>query len=227
PAGGFPEKLRKLVLDGKEEFDVRPGDLLEPVDFEKVKDELTALINYSPSDEEVLSYIMYPEVFLDYRKLYEEFGDVTKIDSLTFFYGMRKGERIEVIIEKGKTLIIKLDSISDPDPEGMRTLYFELNGQERAVQMKDHSITSTKAVRKKAEPSNKYHLGATMPGSVLELLVKRGDKIEKGQVVAITEAMKMETTIRATKSGVVKNLYVAEGDPIEVNDLLVELENNE
>lgn len=227
PAGGFPEKLRKLVLDGKEEFDVRPGDLLEPVDFEKVKDELTALINYSPSDEEVISYIMYPEVFLDYRKLYEEFGDVTKIDSLTFFYGMRKGERIEVIIEKGKTLIIKLDSISDPDPEGMRTLYFELNGQERTVQMKDHSITSTKAVRKKAELSNKYHLGATMPGSVLELLVKRGDKIEKGQVVAITEAMKMETTIRATKSGVVKNLYVAEGDPIEVNDLLVELENNE
>lgn len=227
PTGGFPEKLRNIVLNDKEKIDVRPGDLLEPIDFEAVKEELASLINYTPTEEEVLSYIMYPQVFIDYHKLYEEFGDVTKMDSLTFFYGMRKGERVELKIEKGKTLIIVLKSISDPDPEGMRTLYFELNGQERSVQMKDRSITSTKAVRKKAEPSNKYHLGATMPGSVLEILVNKGDKIEKGQVVAITEAMKMETTIRSTKSGVVKNLYVAEGDPIEVNDLLVELENNE
>lgn len=227
PAGGFPEKLRDIILDDKEAIDVRPGDLLEPVDFEATKEELAELIGYQPSEEEVLAYVMYPQVFLDYRKLYEDFGDVTKMDSLTFFYGMREGERIEINIEKGKTLIIKLNSISDPDPEGMRTLYFELNGQERAIDMLDRSITSTKAVRKKAEPSNKYHLGATMPGSVLELKVKRGDRIEKGQVVAITEAMKMETTIRANKSGVVKNLYVAEGDPIEVNDLLVELEDNE
>lgn len=227
PAGGFPEKLREIVLDGKEAIDVRPGDLLEPIKFEDVKAELEELIGYDPSEEEVLSYIMYPQVFLDYRKLYDDFGDVTKMDSLTFFYGMRKGERIELTIQKGKNLIIVLNSISDPDPEGMRTLYFDLNGQERAIQMKDRSMTSTKAVRKKAEPTNKYHLGATMPGSVLQLLVKRGDKIEKGQVVAITEAMKMETTIRSNKSGIVKNLYVAEGDPIEVNDLLVELEDNE
>lgn len=227
PAGGFPEKLQNIVLDGKEAYKGRPGDLLEPVEFEKTKEELAELIGYQPSEEEVLAYIMYPQVFLDYRKLYEDFGDVTKMDSLTFFYGMRQGERVEISIEKGKTLIIKLNSISEPDPEGMRTLYFELNGQERAIEMKDRSITSTKAVRKKAEPSNKHHLGATMPGSVLEILVERGDRIEKGQVVVITEAMKMETTLRANKSGVVKNLYVAEGDPIEVNDLLVELEENE
>lgn len=227
PAGGFPEKLRNIVLDGKEAIDVRPGDLLEPIDFQEVKAELQELIGYEPNEEEVLSYIMYPQVFLDYRRLYDDFGDVTKMDSLTFFYGMREGERIELVIEKGKTLIIVLNSISDPDPEGMRTLYFDLNGQERAINVKDLSMTSTKAVRKKAEPSNKHHLGATMPGSVLKLMVKRGDTIEKGQVVAITEAMKMETTIRANKSGVVKNLYVAEGDPIEVNDLLVELEGDE
>ncbi len=227
PVGGFPKKLQSIILGDKAPIEGRPGDYLDPVDFKAVKAKLGDLIGYEPSPEEVLSYVMYPQVFLDYRRLYEEFGDVTKIDSLTFFYGMREGERVEITIEKGKTLIIKLNSISDPDPEGNRTLYFELNGQERAIDIKDQSITSTKAVRKKAEPSNKHHLAATMPGSILEILVKPGDSVEKGQAIVITEAMKMETTVRAHQSGQVKNVYVTEGDPIEVNDLLVELDDTQ
>jgi len=223
PVGGFPKKLQDIVLNGEEPLEGRPGDYADPVDFNEVKTELGEKIGFEPSVEEVLSYLMYPQVFLDYQKNFEEFGDVTKIDSPTFFYGMRKGERIEVNIEKGKTLIIMLNSISDPDPEGNRTIYFELNGQDRQIEIKDVSVTSTKAVRKKAEPSNKNHLGATMPGSVLEVLVQKGDLIKKGQPIVITEAMKMETTIRAATSGIVKNVYVTKDDPIEVNDLLVEL----
>lgn len=222
PAGGFPEKLQDIILGDQKPLEDRPGEYADPVDFDEVKAELQEKVGFEPSEEDVISYLMYPQVFVEFQETYEEFGDVTKIDSPTFFYGMRKGEKVEVNIEKGKKLIIRLNSISDPDPEGMRTLYFELNGQDREISLKDKSITSTKAVRKKAEPSDKNHLGATMPGSILELLVKKGDKIKKGQPVAITEAMKMETTIRAKSDGVVKNLYITEGDPIEVNDLLVE-----
>lgn len=224
PAGGFPEELQQIILGETEAITERPGDLLEPVDFSKVEAELAEKLNRQVTEEEVLSYIMYPQVFLDYEDLYERFADVTKMDSLTFFYGMRRGEQIEVKIEKGKTLIISLNSISEPDPNGMVTLYFNLNGQAREIQVKDHSITSTQAVNKKAEPSNKHHLGATMPGSILEVLVQAGDTVEKGQPVVITEAMKMETTIRANTSGTVKHVYVSAGDPIEVSDLLVELE---
>lgn len=60
---------------------------------------------------------MYPQIFLDYVAVYDKFGDVTKLDTPTFFHGMRMGEQIEVQIEKGKTLIIKLNSIGEPDSD--------------------------------------------------------------------------------------------------------------
>ncbi len=223
PAGGFPEKLQKLILKDVEPTTVRPGSLREPIDFEALKAELAEKIEAEPTDEDVLSYLMYPEVFLGYIKTLNTYGDVTKLDTPTFFHGMRTGEEIEVVIQRGKTLIIKLNQIGEPDSEGIRVLYFELNGQGREVEIKDSSITSTKAFRKKAEPTNKEHVGATMPGSILELLVKKGDRVELGDPVIITEAMKMETTLRSAISGVVDQIYVVDGDVIDSGDLLIEI----
>ncbi|ALV20893.1 pyruvate carboxylase [Carnobacterium antarcticum] len=223
PTGGFPEKLQKIVLKGKQPITVRPGSLAKSVDFEKTKKELADKIGQEPSNEDVLSYIMYPEVFLDYRNNYEQFGDVTVLDTVTFFHGMRTGESIEVQIEKGKTLIIKLNQIGEPDSEGNRIIYFDLNGQGREVVVKDFSITSTAAVRRKAEPTNKEHIGATMPGSVIEVLVAKGDRVSQGEPIVITEAMKMETTIKANFDGVIDQIYVESGDVIETGDLLIEM----
>lgn len=224
PEGGFPERLQELVLKGEEPLDKRPGEYKEPLDFSAVKAELSEHLNREPDMEDVISYIMYPQVYLDYTFFHDMYGEVNKFDTPTFFYGMRMGEQIEVKLEKGKTLIIKLNQIGDPDLEGNRVLYFELNGQGRQIEILDKSITATKAVRKRAEPSNKGHIGATMPGSVLQVLVKRGDKVEKGAPIVITEAMKMETTIRSSIAGRVERLFVEEGDQIQANDLLVEIE---
>lgn len=225
PAGGFPKELQKLILKDIQPTTERPGSLREPVDFGVVKTELAEKIGHEPSHEEVLSYLMYPEVFLGYDTSYKHFGDITKLDTPTFFHGMRTGEQIEVQIEKGKTLIIKLNQIGEPDADGMRTLYFELNGQGREIEVRDKSITSTKAIRKKAEPTNKNQVGATMPGSVLEVLVKKGDRVAQGDPIIITEAMKMETTIRSTRNGVIDQIYVTDGDPIDTGDLLIEIES--
>lgn len=226
PTGGFPEELQRIVLKGKEPITVRPGSLAAPVDFNEVKKELAEKIQAEPTQEDVLSYIMYPQVFLDYCNNLETFGEVTLLDTMTFFHGMRTGESIEVQIEKGKTLIIKLNQIGEPNSEGMRILYFDLNGQGREVVVKDYSITSTKAVRKKAEPTNKEHIGATMPGSVLEVLVQKGDRVVQGQPIIITEAMKMETTIKANVEGIIDQIYVADEDVIETGDLLIEVKAN-
>ncbi len=76
-------------------------------------------IGYEPKQDEVLSYLMYPQVFLDYQKAYNQFGDVTLLDTPTFFQGIRLGETINVQIERGKTLIIRLDEIGEPDIEGI------------------------------------------------------------------------------------------------------------
>lgn len=226
PAGGFPEKLQKIILKDRPAFTERPGALAEPVSFEKVKAELQEKIGYEPRQDEVLSYLMYPQVFLDYQKSYEKFGDVTLLDTPTFFQGMRLGESIEVQIEQGKTLIIRLDEIGEANIEGFRNLFFNLNGQRREISVRDRSIISSVKKKQKAEPTNKEQIGATMPGSVLEVIVKKGDKVKKGDTLIITEAMKMETAIDARFDGTVEHVYVSAGEPIESGDLLLEVKEN-
>ncbi|CAI3411328.1 pyruvate carboxylase [Enterococcus cecorum] len=223
PVGGFPEKLQKIILKGRPAITVRPGQLAPAVDFEKVRNELAEKVGFTPKDEQVLSYLMYPKVFLDYCKAYDQFGEVKLLDTPTFFYGMRLGEKINVEIEKGKVLIIRLDEIGEADEEGNRILFFNLNGQRREIVVNDKSIQSTIVHRKKAEPTDKNQYGATMSGSVLQVLVKKGDYVKKGDVLMITEAMKMETAIEARFDGVVDHLYVQPGEIIQSGDLLIEL----
>ncbi|MGG5316161.1 pyruvate carboxylase [Enterococcus sp. AZ072] len=223
PTGGFPEKLQKIILQGRPALTERPGASAAPVDFEKVKAELAELIGFEPSKTDVLSYLMYPQVFLDYQKSYAQFGDVTLLDTPTFFAGMRLGETISVQIEKGKMLIIRLDEIGEADIEGNRTLFFNLNGQRREINVKDSSIKSSVQTKRKAEPTNREQIGATMSGSVLKVLVKKGEHVEKGQPLMVTEAMKMETSIDARFDGEVEHIYVEEEESISSGDLLIEV----
>ncbi|WP_342041687.1 pyruvate carboxylase [Bacillus sp. OTU2372] len=223
PYGGFPEELQKVILKGKKPLEVRPGELLEDVNFDILKEELFEELGRQVTDFEILSYALYPKVFLEYIKANERFGNISMLDTPTFLYGMRLGEEIEVEIEKGKTLIVKLISIGQPQADGTRVVYFELNGQPREVSIKDESIKATVTSRLKADLKNEEHLSATMPGTVIKVLVEKGEKVERGDHLLITEAMKMETTVQAPFSGIVKDLYVKSGDAILTGDLLVEL----
>ena len=224
PQGGLPEELQKVVLKGKEPITVRPGELLEAVDFDALRAELYQELGREVTDFEVLAYALYPKVFLEYNTTLQQFGDVSVLDTPTFFYGMRLGEEIEVEIETGKTLIVKLISIGQPQADGNRIVYFELNGQPREVLIKDESAKATVQAKVKGDPKNPNHISATMPGTVVKLVVEKGEKVEKGDHLVITEAMKMETTVQAPFSGVVKDIYVQNGEAIQTGDLLIELE---
>ncbi|MDE3838382.1 pyruvate carboxylase [Bacillus methanolicus] len=223
PHGGFPKELQKIILKGKEPITVRPGELLEDVDFEALKEELFKEIGRPVTSFEVIAYALYPKVFLEYIQTVEKFGDVSVLDTPTFLYGMRLGEEIEVEIETGKTLIVKLVSIGQAQADGTRVVYFELNGQPREVIIKDESIKTAVASKVKADPKNESHIGATMPGTVIKVLVNKGEKVERGDHLVITEAMKMETTVQAPFSGIVKDIFVNNGDAIQTGDLLIEL----
>ncbi|MCL6573541.1 MAG: pyruvate carboxylase [Bacillus sp. (in: Bacteria)] len=223
PYGGFPDELQKIILKGKKPLEVRPGELLEPIDFDLLGEELSKEINRKATTLETISYALYPKVFLEYIKTDEQYGTISFLDTPTFLYGMRLGEEIEVEIETGKTLIVKLVSIGHPQADGVRVVYFELNGQPREVYIKDDSIKSTVISRIKADLKNDNHLSASMPGTVVKVVVEKGEKVERGDHLMITEAMKMETTVQAPFSGVVKELYVLSGDAIKTGDLLLEL----
>jgi pyruvate carboxylase len=223
PHGGFPKELQRIILKGKEPITVRPGELLEPVDFKDLQETLFHKLKRQVTMFDLLSHVLYPKVFMDYQKIYDTYGNVSVLDTPTFFYGMRLGEDIEIEIERGKTLMVKLVSISEPQLDGTRVVYFELNGQPREVIIKDESIKSSVAQRIKGDKGNPNHINATMPGTVIKLLVKPGEQVRKGDHLVITEAMKMETTVQAPFSGVVKEVYVKDGDAIQTGDLLIEL----
>src|SRR5699024_3368147 len=121
-------------------------------------------------------------------KFHEKFADVSVLDTLTFFYGMRLGEEIEVEIEEGKTLFIKLVSISEAKSDGTRTVYFELNGQPREITIKDESIESKTEAKQKIDPDNDCHIGATMPGTIVNVNCSEGDQVKKGDPLIITRS---------------------------------------
>src|SRR5690606_21190469 len=224
PHGGFPEELQKVVLKERKPITVRPGELLEPADFEEIGKMLFSKLDRPVTSHEVLAYALYPKVFEEYSATNKLFGDVSVLDTLTFHYGMRLGEEIEVEIQKGKTLMIKMVSIGEPQKDGNRTIYFELNGQPREINIQDVNVEKDAAAKVKADLKNEAHIAATMPGTVLKVVAEVGAKVKRGDHLLVTEAMKMETTVQAPYDGTVKEIFVSASDGISTGDLLIEME---
>jgi len=226
PTGGFPEKLQKLVLKGEEPITCRPGELLEPVDFERIEKHLRENFNIEPEKKDLISYALYPKVFEDYLKYIKENGDFSRMDSDIFFYGLKEGETGEVELTEGKRLVIKLLEIGKLDEEGYRTLYFEVNDSRRAIKIfdKGSNIKREQVIKQKVDPNNKYEIGASIPGLIAKIFVKQGDKVKENQLLAIIEAMKMETYVTASVDGSVQAVLVKEGDNVEAGELLMRLE---
>ena len=172
-------KVTRNYFKRKEPLTVRPGELLEPVDFDALKEELFHKLGREVTMFDVVAYALYPKVFMDYEKVAEIYGNVSVLDTPTFFYGMRLGEEIDVEIEQGKTLMVKLVSIGEPQPDGNRVLYLEFNGQPREIVVKDESVKATVAQRVKGNRENPNHISATMPGTVIKVVVKEGDEVKK------------------------------------------------
>ncbi|MBP1988471.1 pyruvate carboxylase [Paenibacillus eucommiae] len=224
PQGGFPEDLRKIIVKKREYFTRRPGELLPHIDLEELRGKLEKDLSREITDFDILSYIMYPKVYEDMMKKVEEFGDLSVLDTPTFFYGLAVGEEAAVSIEQGKTLIIKLVMIGDIQPDGQRTIYFEMNGLPREIMVRDSSAKVTVQRKAKANPHEKGHIGANMPGTVLKIMVKQGDEVQKGDALLVNEAMKMEMVIQSPFAGTVTEVVVKADESVDSGDLLLVLE---
>ena len=223
PYQGFPVELQDIILKGDKSWQEQAKAALAPVDFAAKKAELEEM--KAPTTEEDLSaYCLYPKVYADWQAFVQEFGDVSILDTPTFFFGMKAGEEINVALEKGKNLIIKLVLVSDPDEEGNRLVRFEFNGQARTIKVHDKQVKTTGLVRRKANKANPNEIGATLSGSLVKVVVSLGQKVKKGDVLLVTEAMKMETTITAPKDGTVAEILVTPGSRIESGDCLLVLQ---
>ncbi len=224
PVGGFPERLQAIILKGERPLTCRPGELLEPVDFAAKKEELQAKLGRNLRDEDVLSAVLYPGVFETFDRHRQEYSDTSFLPTPVFFYGLDVNDEVSIDIEPGKTLIIKLNAVGRVHDDGTRNIYFELNGEPRVVTVKDLSVESDEVAHEKADPGNTKHVGAPMPGKVFKVLVSVGEKVEAGDTLLTTEAMKMETNVKAKADGVVADIRFGEGDTVAPGDLLVVLE---
>ncbi|MFQ5971082.1 MAG: pyruvate carboxylase [Alphaproteobacteria bacterium] len=224
PPGGFPAALQRKVLKGEEALTARPGAVLPEVELATARSEVEHKVARHVSDRELASYLMYPQVFVDYAKNHRAHGDVSVLPTPVFFYGMEPGEEIAIDIERGKTLIVRYLALSDPDDEGRRTVFFELNGQPRSVKVADRSRASSRKAHPKAEDGNPAHVAAPMPGVVISVAVKKGQAVGRGDVLLSIEAMKMETSVRAERGAVVSRITAPAGTEVDAKDLLMELE---
>ena len=221
PYGGFPEGLQRKVLKGEKPLSQRPGASLPPADLAAERANIQKKLPRPVTDDDLASYLMYPKVWTEYVTDRLQYGDVGILPTPVFFYGMQPGEEVMVDIERGKTLIVRYVTSGEPNDDGTRTVYFELNGEPRPVRVPDRKQVAQRPPQRKVEPGNPKHLGAPMPGTVATVATAVGRKVARGEVLITLEAMKMETAVRAEMDGEIAEVVAKPGAQVDAKDLLV------
>jgi pyruvate carboxylase len=221
PPGGWPRKLQKIILRGRAPLKGRPSASLPPVNFDQEQKQLQQKIGHAIRRDDLLSYLLYPEVFSKFDRFRQSYADVSVLPTPAYFYGLNSGEEITVEIESGKSLIIKFLTSSEPYPDGTRTLFFELNGQPREITVRDKALRVTERTHPKADPADPGQVGAPTAGVISSVAVQVNHAVERGEKLLTLEAMKMQSNIYAPVSGRVAKVLVTAGQQVEAKDLLV------
>src|SRR5207253_1002492 len=183
------------ILRGAKPNKGRPGAHLPAINLDETAAAIEKKIARKPTRDEVLSYLMYPDVFVKFARARQNWGDVDVLPTPEFYYGMEKAADITVELEPGKALAIKLLTIGEPHPDGTRTVFFELNGQPREVTIRDRKLDVKEQPKAKADPNDAGQIGAPIPGVVSTVAVQLGQPIKKGDRLLVMEAMKMQSTV--------------------------------
>ena len=224
PPGGWPTDVREILLCRNKPVPGRAGARLPPADLGAAAKEAARLLRRKPRLADALSLILYPEVFKKFAETRRRHASVGVLPTPVFFYGLDMDGECIFDIEPGKRLIVKFLTLGEPQPNGMRTVFFELNGQPREVRVRDRSLQAARPPARKASSGNPSHVGAPTPGLVTGLYVSAGDDVEANAKLLTLEAMKMQSTIYAPEAGRVVEVLVDAGSQVQSKDLLLVLE---
>jgi pyruvate carboxylase subunit B len=232
PPGHVDETIRKRALGGEPIIEERPADLLEP-DLPKA---VRGTEGKAQNPEDVLSYALFPAVandFFDERARGELKPEPllplpTKGPAVAHELKLAPQE-FKVTIH-GESYHVKVTG-SGRKSDGKKPYYIKVNDRLEEVHLEPlvEVLTGTpeapetggaKAPRRPT-PKAPGDVGTTMPGKVVRVLVKQGQAVKTGDLVLIVEAMKMEGQVHAPIDGVVKTLYVKEGDDVKPDETLV------
>ena len=212
PPFGWPEPLRTRVLESRP---VEPPPTLSDEDEASVADPATR--------REALTRLLFPQPASEQREVVEKYGEVWRLPTAVFLYGLDETEEVAIDLEPGKRVWIGLDAMGEPDERGIRSLWCRVNGQPRPVDVVDRTVGVTIASKERADESDPGHVAAPMTG-VVTLAVQAGDELEAGDTVATIEAMKLESRVTATRSGTVTRIVASTGTHLEPGDLIAVIE---
>lgn len=228
PAGGFPKRVQEIILKGEKPFTDRPNAHMTPIDFEvdlqQFIDRFQKNFSRTLVITDFLSWALYPKVWEEAYAMHMEYGDISVIPTENFFYGMKPHEETVFEIAPGKIIVVKLLSVGSPNSEGIRTVFFKVNGQTRNIEILDQSLTVEKVENVKVDEGALNQVGAPLQGLLSKIVVKVGDQVKQNDPLFIIEAMKMESTVTANSEGVVKKIHLSEGSMVKGDDLVISFE---
>jgi pyruvate carboxylase len=215
PPGGWPEPFRSKALEGR---------TVKPLAQELSEEDSHALASEDAGQRRrTLNRLLFPGPTKDFEAARDKYGDVQVLHTRDFLYGLRTGYEHVISLGKGVRLLVTLQTVSEPDPKGVRTVMCTLNGQARQVGARDDSVEASVAVAEKADTSKQGHVAAPFAGAV-SLTVEEGDTVEAGQNVATIEAMKMEAGITTPIAGTVSRVVLTGVSQVAGGDLLLVVE---
>jgi pyruvate carboxylase len=208
PPGGWPEPFRSKALAGRTAR-VAQSDLST-----EQRQELAT------NRRRALNQLLFPGPTREFEESRETYGDLSVLPTAAFLYGLQPGHELEVAIEEGKTLLFGIQSIGAPDQRGIRTVMCTINGQLRPIAVRDRSIEPDTPAAEKADPTKPGQIAAPFGGNVTPV-VKTGDTVNAGDVVATIEAMKMEASITSPITGHVERVTLTGTAPVDGGDLVL------
>jgi pyruvate carboxylase len=224
PYGGFPKQLQEIILKGEKPIEGRPNDNIAPIEFEADFNIFTDKFPESAGLLDYLSFKMYPKVYEDFYKSQQLYGDISKLATPAFLFGLKQDEEIMINIDEGKDILVKLLFVSEPDELGICTVSFDLNGQQRRLRIKNNKVKVLKQSHAKA--GAKGDIGAPLQGKLSRVMVKVGDEVKKNAPLYVIEAMKMESIVSAPYDGKISRVLLSEGTVVEQEDLVLSIEES-
>jgi pyruvate carboxylase subunit B len=223
--GQINEQLRRQAIGNEEVIDVRPADLIKP-ELDKLRGEIGAL---AKSEEDVLTYAMFPDIgrkFLEEREAGalkpEELLPIPTGNGVAAAGG--EGVPTEFVVDvHGESYRVDITGVG-VKTDGKRHFYLSIDGMPEEVVFEPLNEFIGGGGNKRKHASAPGDVSTTMPGNIVDVLVKEGDSVKAGQAVLITEAMKMETEVQAPIAGTVKAIHVAKGDRVNPGEVLIEIE---
>ena len=210
----FNKELQERVLEGKEAITCRPADLLES-EMDKLTAELKKLAAEkgiklaSEEVDDVLTYALFPQI------------------GLKFLQNRGNPDAFEPVPTGAEIAPAATPTKSAAGDSGVYTV--TVNGQSYVVQVAEggditNVAPATSSAAPVAAPTGAGEpVVAPLAGNIFKVAVSAGQQVKEGDVIVILEAMKMETEIRAAKSGTVTSISVKEGDAVKVGDTLLSI----